>query len=107
MAQEYVALNNKEKGLIAINTKVFESIAQLCVEEEEFVNLADAQIFQSAVNCKIVDEKLTLQVNIKVDYNAKVNEVSQKLQSKIYDSIKHMSDCIVDSITINVSGFKF
>ncbi len=107
MAQEYVAMNSKEKGLCAINTKVFETITQICVSEEKGISLGDPNVFKTPVSCKMIDDKLVLQVNIKVDYHAKVNEVSQLLQTKIYDSIKHMTDCKVNTITINVEGFKF
>ncbi len=107
MAQEYVAMSNKEKGLIAINTKVLETIAEICVGEEKGVNLSDSNVFKTPVVCKMVDDKLVLQVSIKVDYNTKVNEVSRLLQTKIYENISHMTDCKVNTITINVDGFKF
>lgn len=107
MAQEYVAMGNKEKGIIAISTNVFETIAKICVDDEKEVMLADSSFMKNAIACKLVDEKLVLELNVKVHYNAKVNDVCSKLQTKIYDNIKHMSDCIADTIVINVNGFTF
>lgn len=107
MKQEYVAMANKENGLIAINTKVLETIASICVDEEKGVNLSTSNVFKTPVVCKMVNDNLVLQVNVKVDYNTKVNEISKKLQTKIYDNVSHMADCKVNTITINVVGFKF
>lgn len=107
MAQEYVAIENKERGLIAISTNVFETIAKICVEDEKDVVLQDASYFKNAITCKMSDGKLILDLNVKVNYNAKVNDVCSKLQTRIYDNVKHMSDCIADTIIINVTGFTF
>lgn len=107
MAQEYLAMKNKEKGLIAINTTVFETIAKICVEEEKNVTLSDVSYFKNAINCKMENDKLVLDLSVKVDYNANVNEVCSKLQTRIYDNVKFMTDCVADTITINVKGFTF
>lgn len=107
MAQEYVAMSNKEKGIIAISTNVFETIAKICVDEQKDVVLVDSSFMKNAILCKLIDEKLVLQLQVKVHYNAKVNDVCSKLQTRIYDNIKHMSDCVADTIVINVNGFTF
>lgn len=107
MAQEYIAMSNKEKGTIAISTTVFESIAKICTDEEKNVKLADFSYFKNAIQCKVEDDKLILNVNVKVDYNATVNEVCSRLQTRIYNNIKHMTDFVADKITINVDGFTF
>lgn len=107
MAQEYLAVENKGKGLIAISTNVFETIAKICVEDEKDVTLADASYFKNAIHCKMVDEKLVLNLNVKVNYNAKVNELCSRLQTRIYDNVKHMTDCVADTIIVNVNGFTF
>lgn len=107
MAQEYLAMENKDKGLMAISTNVFETIAKICVEDEKDVVLADASYFKNAINCKMVDEKLVLNLNVKVNYNAQVNDVCSRLQTRIYDNVKHMTDCVADTIIVNVNGFTF
>lgn len=107
MAQEYLAIEKKDKGLIAISTSVFETIAKICIEDEKDVVAADAHYFKNAINCKMVEGKLVLDLNVKVNYNAKVNDVCSKLQTRIYDNVKHMTDCTADTIIVNVSGFTF
>lgn len=108
MAQEYIAVKQKnDLGLIAVSKSVFQTIAQIEVEEEENVVLADATPFKNPLGCKITDDRLYLSVDIKVLYNANVNEICAKLQNKIYDSIKHMSEYAPDVIDIKVTGFLF
>ncbi len=108
MAQEYIAVKQKnELGLIAISKSVFQTIAAIEVEDEENVVLADATPFKSPLTCKIAEDRLYLSVDIKVMYNANVNEVCARLQNKIYDSIKHMSEYAPDVIDVKVTGFLF
>lgn len=107
MAQEYLAMKNKEKGMIAINTTVFETIAKICIEEEKDIVLSDPSYFKNAISCKMENDKLILTLNVKVHYNAKVNEVCSMLQDKIYNDVKFMTDCTMDMITVNVNGFTF
>ena len=74
MAQEYIAVKQKnDLGLIAISKSVFQTIAEIEVEEEENVALAEATPFKSPLGCKITDDRLYLSVDIKVMYNANVN----------------------------------
>lgn len=108
MAQEYIAVKGKnELGMIAINKTVFQTIAQIAVEEEDKVVLAESSAFKSPLTCKIADDQLVLNVDIKVHYSANVNECCARLQNRIYDSIKHMSEYAPDVIDIRVTGFIF
>ena len=107
MAQEYLAMENKERGIIAVSTNVFETIAKICVEEEKNIVLADSSYFKNAIHCKMVEGKLVLNLSVKVNYNAKVNDICSRLQTKIYENVKHMTDCVADTIVVNVSGFTF
>ena len=105
MAQEYLAIKGKENGLVAISTNVIETIAKICVDEDKDCNLGDVSYFKNAIDCKMEENKIVLTVKIKVNYNANVNEVCARLQTNNYDSVKHMTDCRIDSINVIVSGF--
>lgn len=105
MAQEYLAMKDKDRGLIAISTNVFETIAKICIDDDKDVNIGDTSYFKNAIHCKMVDDKLVLSLKVKVNFNANVNEVCSRLQTQIYDNVKHMSDCKVDKIEIDVTGF--
>ncbi|MDF9823907.1 putative alkaline shock family protein YloU [Breznakia sp. PF5-3] len=107
MAQEYIAMNTKENGVVALSTNVFSSIALICVEEDKRVELADSAPFKNSIVAKVVNDRLNILVNIKVKYNTNVQEVCASLQHNIYDNIKHMCDIEADEIDIKVSGFDF
>lgn len=107
MAQEYIAMQSKETGIVALSTTVFSSIAMICINEDKNVELADAAPFKSSIVAKVVNEKLHLHVVIKVKYNCNVQDVCATLQHNIYDNIKHMCDIEAEEIDIKVSGFDF
>lgn len=107
MAQEYIAMDTNEKGIVALSTNVFSSIAMICVDEDKRVELADTAPFKSSVVAKVVNDKLNISVNVKVKYNTNVQDVCASLQHNIYNNIKHMCDIEVEEIDIKVSGFDF
>lgn len=105
MAQEYLAIKGKENGMVAISTNVIETIAKICVDEDKDSSLGDTSYFKNAINCKMVEDKIVLNLKVKVNYNANVNEVCSRLQTQIFDNVKHMTDCRIDTITVEVTGF--
>lgn len=108
MAQEYIALQQRnEIGLIALSKSVFQTIAEIAVEEEENIALADSAPFNLPLSCKIKNDQLILTLDIKVKYNVNTNDICSRLQSKIYESISHMTDYTPDVIDIHVTGFMF
>ena len=108
MAQEYICIKKtNDYGQIAINKKVFESIARIEIGEEETQLQPDSARFKNAVNCRISKDALVLNVDIKVNYQLNVNEICSRLQNKIYHSILHMTGVQMDLIDIKVTGFIF
>lgn len=109
MAQEYIAVKQKnELGLIALSKSVFETIAQIVVEEEETLFLNDQMNpFKYSINCKIQNDQLIISVDVKVKFDANVNKSCAKLQDKIYENIAHMTDYTPDEIDVRVVGFVF
>lgn len=109
MAQEYIAVKQKhELGLIALSKSVFETIAQIAVEEADGLSLDDPfNPFKNSINCKIQNDQLVLTVDVKVKYDVNVKTACAKLQDTIHDNIAHMTDYTPDVIDIRVAGFVF
>lgn len=109
MAQEYIAVKQKhELGLVALSKNVFETIAQIVVEEQDSLVLNDQlNPFKYSINCKIQNDQLILSVDVKVKFDTNVKRACAQLQDKIYENIAHMTDYTPDEIDIRVVGFVF
>lgn len=109
MAQEYIAVKQKhDLGLVALSKNVFETIAQIAVEEADGLALDDPfNPFKNSIICKIQNDQLILTVNVKVKYDINVKEACANLQNAIHDNIAHMTDYTPDVIDIRVAGFVF
>ncbi len=108
MAREYLELTPRNSiGVIALTTSSFQTIAQNVIEEDELVALGEATRFKYPLNCKIVDDQLVINIELKVKYGVNVSEACAKVQAKIFDNISHMCDYTPDIIDIKVVGFIF
>lgn len=108
MAQEYIAMEKKDAGLVALNTNVFSSIAKICIDDDENVSLANINTpFKNTIISKVEEGKLVMTLNINVKYNVNVQETCRELQHKIYENIKHMCEIDTPIIDIKVCGFDF
>lgn len=103
MAQEYIKLNEtNENGILALNSSVFDEIAELSVNK-----VSDCYLSKQgkSVNVKINKDKLILNINVKLKQNINVQNVCEQLQNKIYDNIFQTTEIKVSQININVVGF--
>ena len=94
MAQDYVMLKGETaNGVIAINKSVFQSIAEISIDDvENAIRLKEAA-FSKPVSVKIEDNKLNVAADIKVKYGASVAATCELVQNKIYENIdKHLTD---------------
>ncbi|MCI8271703.1 MAG: Asp23/Gls24 family envelope stress response protein [Erysipelotrichaceae bacterium] len=108
MAQEYVSVNQSSQlGITALSKSVFQTIAVIAVEEEEAVMIAGSTAFKGAVSCKVQGDQMILTLDVKVNYNANVNDVCAKLQKRLYEATEHMTGYAPDVIDIRVVGFFF
>lgn len=109
MAQEYIAAKQKNNiGIIALSKSVFQTIAQIAVEEEENLMLGEGNsLFKYAATCKIQEDQLVISLDVKIKYNTNVNDACARLQNKLYETIEHMSGYAPDIIDIHVVGFYF
>ncbi len=108
MAQDYVVLNenSSSNGMIAINKSVFQSVAEISVDEvENAVRIPDTRLSRS-VQAKIEKGRLLISADIKVKYGANVNATAELLQNKIYENILFMTGYKAQDVTVNVTGFE-
>lgn len=107
MAQDYVILDkNNENGMIAINKSVFESIAQISIDDIDNAILLKQGRFNKPVSVKIERGQLSVTADIKIRYGANVNATAELLQNKIYENIMFMTGYKIANVTINVEGFE-
>ena len=94
MAQDYVVIEkNEENGMIAINKSVFESIANISIDDIENV-------------VAIKQGRFNKPVDVKVKYGANVNATAELLQNKIYENILFMTGFKASDVAVNVEGFE-
>lgn len=106
MAQDYVKLDNdQEYGMIAINKSVFESIADISIDEiDNAVKIRNR--FSHPISVHIDKGELRITAEIKVKYGATVSATAELLQNKIYENILFMTGYKAADVTVNVEGFE-
>lgn len=107
MAQDYVVIEkNEENGMIAINKSVFESIANISIDDIENVVAIKQGRFNKPVTVKTEKGQLYVSVDVKVKYGANVNATAELLQNKIYENILFMTGFKASDVAVNVEGFE-
>ena len=107
MAQDYVVIEkNEENGMIAINKSVFESIANISIDDIENVVAIKQGRFNKPVTVKIEKGQLYVSVDVKVKYGANVNATAELLQNKIYENILFMTGFNASDVAVIVEGFE-
>lgn len=108
MAQDYVVLNKEtaENGMIAINKSVFESIAEISIEDVDNAIRVEPTKWSKPVTVKIIDNRLHVYADVKVRYGANVNATCELVQNKIYENIVFMTGYHPSDVTVNVTGFE-
>ena len=109
MAIEYIIIpeNKKDNGIIALSKHVLEAIAGYAVEEENGCYLAPKTTFRRPVFCKVVDNHLTVCIDMKLQYGLNINATCEAIQNKVQQVLQQMTDIKCDDIKINVVGFVF
>ncbi len=108
MAQDYVILNSdsNENGLIAINKSVFQSIAEISIDDIDNANRVDSTTWSKPISIRIIENKLHIYADVKVKYGANVNTTCELVQNKIYENVLFMTGFRASEIAVNVIGFE-
>lgn len=109
MAQEYIQIKEKEEdgGLIALSKGVFETIAQISIEDVDQAYAIEPTALKKPIQCRIANNRLNVLAEIKVKYGANVNEVCETLQDRIYQNVLQMTSLKCNLVDVKVVGFIF
>ena len=109
MAQEYIQIKDEQEGtgLIALSKGVFETIAQISVDDVDQAFAIEPTTLKKPIQCKIANNRLNVIAEIKVKYGANVNEVCELLQERIYSNILQMTSLKCNLVDVKVVGFVF
>ncbi len=112
MPENYEAMDND--GNIKISDEVISTIAAVAVAEIDGANTMNgalsgiAEIFGKKNYTKGIKvtsgEQLTIDVNIIVDYGAKIHEVAWNVQSNVKKSVELMSGLEIEKVNVHVVG---
>ena len=106
---EYLALpvEGNQLGLTTISKLAVETIAATAVLELENVKLLEKTNFRNPVICRIVDNALTLSVDIRINYNSNIDDVCLLVQKKINQVLSQTIELTCKEIDVRVVGFIF
>ena len=109
LAQEYIQIKEKDEGtgLIALSKGVFETIAQISVDDVDQAYAIEPTTLKKPIQCKIANNRLNVMAEIKVKYGANVNAVCEALQERIYQNILQMTSLKCNLVDVKVVGFLF
>lgn len=107
MAQKYIQLNNEGEGLglIAINKSVVYAITELSIDEIENAVRIPKTRFNKPLTIKTNDNKLDIEVDVKLKYLAEVEQTCELIQNKIYENVYNMTGFRANDVKVNVIGF--
>ena len=109
MATEYIVSKNRENklGIIGLSTAVFELIAESAVEEIGDVKVAARSGLKKSITCKVVNSYIVITMNVLVNSNNNINDVSSLIQQRVHDSIVQMTEFKDVIVNVNVVGFYY
>ncbi|MCF0259931.1 MAG: Asp23/Gls24 family envelope stress response protein [Erysipelotrichaceae bacterium] len=109
MANENNEMRVPDKyGTIIYNRTVFSSITRNVIADTENVELAESsKVFRAEHITAIEENRLFINVPIRVRYNVNVSDVCAGLQEKIHETIQYMTEYKPESIDLQVVGFIF
>lgn len=108
MAQKYIILKeeNEGLGLIAINKSVFYAITELSIDEVENAIRIPKTKLNKPLKVTTVDNKLDIDVDVKIKYLADVEQTCELVQNKVFENILNMTGFKPNEVHINVVGFE-
>ena len=107
MANEYILSKHytNEIGIIGLSKAVFESIAEVSVNELPQIKLAPNTQLNRNIVCKVVNNSIVLTIRALIEKGTNVNDLSTHLQEKITTSVKQMTDFSEVIVNVNIVGF--
>lgn len=103
MAQEYINLTeSNDHGVLALNSSVFNQIAEISIGRVQHCYPAKEN---KSVVVKINQDKLVVNVDVRLARGINIQHTCEQLQNKIYTNIFHTTEVKASEINIKVVGF--
>ena len=93
--------------MIALSKCVFETIAQISIDEIDGVTLVENSPMKKSYLCKIGNNKLNVMVEIRIKYGMNVHQSCESIQDRIHQNILQMTNLSCENIDVKVTGFIF
>lgn len=117
--QENEHIEENELGEINISNEVIEIITNIAAKEiegvyelnsnftEDITGIFSKKPHTKGVYVKLIEEKVSIDLNIIVNFGVKIPEVAWKVQENIKSSVESMTGLEVEIINVNISGIYF
>ena len=107
VAQDFILLaKDHEFGQVFIQHSVFKAITQSVVEDSKNIQLFK-QISKESIISTILEEDLSISIQIKVMYGQNVQKIVYDLQKQVSETIAFMTGIECKKIDVEVLGFYF
>ena len=109
---EYVFIQNYTKrGKLGISRVCFEQIVQTIVNRMQGVKVLPNSnkyvfMFHKPVKCEILNDKVLINIQVKISVGQNVNEICTKIQQEIADELTTMCEMVPFSIKIKVANIE-
>ena len=101
MSKEFLTIiRNEEIGNISINKSVFEELVVSALSEDEEISLN-----RKDVVCRIDEDKLVVDVNIKVLRGLNFTSKGEEVQEVVFKQLRNYTDQKAAAINVNIVGF--
>ncbi|MFV0255792.1 MAG: hypothetical protein ACK5G7_06670 [Erysipelotrichaceae bacterium] len=109
MSSEYIEVTSNENanGKIAMSMNVVEEIIIRALNEINNIELATSTTFNKAIESKVVYGDLKVTINIKVNKNYNVYDLSSEIQNKVNLALMQIANISCYSIDIKIVEFLF
>lgn len=71
---------------------------------EEVMEIIGKKSFNKGIHVEMVDEKVTIDLSVVVDYGAKIHEIAKKVQESVKLAIESMTGLEVIAVNVLVEG---
>lgn len=71
---------------------------------EEVMEIIGKKSFNKGIHVEMIDEKVTIDLSVVVDYGAKIHEIAKKVQESVKLAIESMTGLEVIAVNVLVEG---
>ena len=115
-----ISENTEVSGNVKISDEVIATIAGIAAEEIKGVSgmygsfadgiaekLGAKKNFSKGIKVEMSDDCVTLDLDVIIEYGAKIPDVSWEIQENVKNNIETMTGLVADKVNIHVEGVRF